>query len=238
MANKTSNKGKYSVSVIRKVIALLSAWIRFYMKWDPEKIKLTVSKGNGKIGHVLNVSLAPIITCCNCKLCKFFCYDIKAVLAYPSVLHARSRNTALFKLDRDLFFNKLWQVMKRRKKNFFLRFHVSGEIVDLDHFDRMINTALRFPHYIIWTYTKNYAVVNEWIKQHGGNKNALPANFSVMFSEWTGLPIDNPYGLPVFTCAFSEKDKEGKTVCPGNCEICLTTKSGCPYGESKYTLPH
>ena len=164
-------KGKFSKKTIQKVITMLKKQIAFYMKKPVNQLKLSVSKGNSKIGKVLNISLAPIVTCCNCVKCMYFCYDIKACLAYPSALLARARNTALFMLSRDEYFNQLHKVMASRKKNFYLRFHVSGEIVDYNHFERMINTALLFPYYRIWTYTKNYYVVNEWIRKHGGNKN-------------------------------------------------------------------
>ena len=235
MASNKKEKGKFSLAVIRKVIRLLKYWIAYYMaNFTAENLKLCVSRGNKKIGHVLNVSLAPIITCGNCAACKYWCYDIKAVLAYPSAMLARARNTAIFKMNRDVFFGQLYQVMRKRKTNKYLRFHVSGEIVDYDHFDRMVKTAIDFPDFRIWTYTKMYWIVNEWINKNG----QLPENFSVMFSEWKGVKMDNPHNLPVFTCAFDEKDKAGKMLCPGNCNVCKEKKTGCIYRKSAFVLPH
>ena len=82
-----------------------------------------------------------------------------------------------------------------------------------------------------------YWIVNEYVRKHGGDKSCIPSNFSVMFSAWHGVPMANPYGFPVFACAFEESEKVG-FKCPGNCEYCEKFHTGCIAGESTYTLPH
>ena len=207
-----------------------------------KRIKLVISAGNIKIGRCMNVSLAPIVTCKNCGKCKSFCYDVKACLQYENVREARAKNTALFLFDRIDFFNQLWDRMSRRRVNKFLRFHVSGEIMDIDHFALMVETARRFPDFKVWTYTKMYWIVNEYIRTHGGAKEtALPANFSVMFSEWRGVPIVNPYGLPVFRCIDLEEGDEipeNMMQCPGCCDVCKAGNCGCVAGQSAYVFKH
>lgn len=225
----------FKPETIARAVKMLKDGIDSYSRFAPEHIKMCISDGNKKIGRVLNVSLAPIVTCGNCGKCAGLCYDIKAVLAYPSARDARCRNTALFNLDRDEFFNRLWDKMSRRRKNLFLRFHVSGEIVDIDHFARMVETARRFPNYRIWTYTKMYSIVNAYCDLYG--RESIPENFSVMFSAWKGVPMDNPYNFPVFTCAFTEEEKVGRK-CPGNCDVCKEKCIGCVKGENTYCLPH
>lgn len=204
-----------------------------------EKLKLVVSKGNSKIGKSLNVSNAPLITCSNCSECKYYCYDVKACLQYPNVLEARTTNTALLLENMDNYFSQLWQVMERRKKNFTLRFHVSGDITTEKHLHYIILTAKRFPHYKVWTYTKNYYIVNKYINENG--KNAIPNNLSIMFSEWQDLPMPNPYNMPVFACKMPKNSPERfETMykCPGNCDICKELNRGCINRESAYTDLH
>lgn len=231
----TLEKGKYTEKTIAKIVSLLKYWIAFFMGIleSGKKLVVSISTGNRKIGKVLNVSLAPLVTCKNCSKCKYWCYDIKACLQYLNVLKARARNTAIFRYDREEFFRQIWEKMARRKVNKYLRFHVSGEIVDIDHFNRMVETARRFPEFVIWTYTKMYWIVNEWIRENG----SLPENFHVMFSEWEGLPMENPYNMPVFRCT-DKPEKMTGYKCPGNCDICKACKRGCINGESSYTLPH
>ena len=237
---KNQAKG-FKPETVKNIVTKLNAKNREYKKdlENGKDIKLVISSGNSKIGKCMNVSLAPIITCGNCKECKCFCYDVKACLQYTNVLNARTKNTALFRYNRQEFFRQLWERMSRKKTNKYLRFHVSGEIVDLEHFALMVETAKRFPDFIIWTYTKMYWIVNEYIRQNGGTKDCIPANFTVMFSEWNGLPIDNPYEMPVFRCVYPEEKKPNNCMkCPGNCDTCKENKIGCPYGMSSYVELH
>lgn len=232
------NKG-FKPETIRKITRALRDLVNQYEKQIARggKIDLVISNGNIKIGNTMNVSIAPIITCKNCRNCKFHCYDVKACLQYKNVRTARAKNTALFMSDRDLFFSQLWDRMSRRRVNKFLRFHVSGEIVDLDHFCRIVETARRFPDFRIWTYTKVYWIVNEYCRIYG--KESIPENLSVMFSEWRGVPIDNPFSFPVFRCIEEgEQIPEGMNHCPGNCNACKLSGTGCIYGESMYVYLH
>jgi hypothetical protein len=242
MASKKTNKAKgFKRETIKKIVKALVALVALY-RAILEKggfVGLVISNGNSKIGRCMNVSLAPIVTCGNCKECKCFCYDVKACLQYENVRKARAKNTALFQYSREEFFNQLWAKMARKKTNKFLRFHVSGEIVDINHFEYMIKTAEMFPDFKIWTYTKMYWIVNQYIREHGGNKNCIPSNFSVMFSEWKGLPIDNPYNMPVFRCIYPEEQAPSNCMeCPGNCDICKNSGIGCIASQSVFAHLH
>lgn len=232
----------YSSETIKKVVRALTEKTNQYMMLSPDKVKECISTGNRKIGNVLNVSLAPILTCANCAQCMHYCYDVNACARYSNtVVDARARNTALFRMDRNEFFKRLDNRMSRRRANKALRFHVSGDIVDYDHFDRMMALAIKYAPrgWDIWTYTKNYTVVNEWIARHGGNKDAVLRYMKVMFSEWKGLPMDNPYGMPVFSCTMKgDPMPAGIHVCPGNCNICRSARRGCVVGETSTVREH
>lgn len=231
----------YSHESISKVVNLMNARRAYYAPVAVDQIKMAISKGNRKIGRVMNVSLPPIMTCANCKECKYLCYDVKACLQYPNtVIDARIRNLSILIKDRDEYFHRIDEAMNRRRKNKYFRWHVAGDIVDVDYFDRMIDNARRHPDFIIWTYTKNYRVVNTWIDANG--RDAIPANFHIMFSEWRGLEMINPYHMPEFRVVF--KDDEHKPdpatnhYCPGNCDICKAMNRGCVAGETTYCNEH
>lgn len=236
----------YSNKTINRVISLLKKEIKLNREMikSGEKIQLTISKGNRKIGNVLNCSLAPIITCTNCGECMRICYDLKACIQYPNtVIKARAKNTALLLENRDEYFRQIDTVMTRRRKNKYFRFHVSGDIVDIDYFSRMIETARKHPDFIVWTYTKNYPVVNEYCRRFG--KETIPNNFIVMFSEWDGLTLNNPYNFPVFTCKLKKGNKNHSPEyfnnlyhCPGNCDICKKNNRGCIVGENTTCIEH
>lgn len=233
----------YKQETIRKVTYNLAAAVRNYKVLADENadaVKLAISKGNMKIGLVMNVSLAPILTCGHaCKHCQGYCYDVKACCQYPNtVVDARARNTVLAIYHRDEYFSRIDKAMSRRRKNKYFRWHVAGDILDADYFDRMVDNARNHPDFVIWTYTKQYHIVNEWIANNGN----LPANFHVMFSEWRGLKMENPYGMPEFRVVFKDDavkpDPRCNHYCPGNCDVCKKTGRGCIAGETTYCNEH
>lgn len=227
---------------IKKVMDMASACYAVLSEKSVDEIKLCISDGNRKIGRVMNVSLMPGRTCHNCSECINYCYDIKACLQYSkTVIDARMRNTVLVEKDRDEFFRRIEDKISRRRKNKFFRWHVAGDILDIDYFNRMVGIARRHDDFVFWTYTKYYTVVNSWIDEHG----KLPENLHVMFSEWDGMPLVNPHDMPVFTCKMKAGNKNHPVEyfaklhkCPGNCDICKAAGRGCVVGETTYADEH
>lgn len=241
---KNTAKG-YTKESIQKFLALCKFYMDMFkaMLAKGMHLKVSFSQGNNKIGRVLNVSILPILSCWFACGCDKFCYDIKACLRFAeNVLGARAKNFVLATECRDDFFAQIDEKMSRRKKNKLMRWHVGGEIIDYDYFCRMVESAWKHPDYTaIWTYTKKYSIVNQYIAEHGGAwQVAFPNNFKVMFSEWRGYPIDNPYGLPVFHTIDPTEDAipEKMWRCPGNCDVCKETHRGCIVGETTYVFIH
>lgn len=238
MGNK--KRAGYTPETIAKVVSMLKAKTAEYIsRGDVESIKMAISQGNRKIGRVMNVSIPPIITCANCAGCRHYCYDVKACAQYANtVIDARARNLAILRMNRDEYFRRIDIAMARRRRNKYFRWHVAGDIVDIDYFARMIENARRHPDFIIWTYTKNYNVVNTWVDENG--KDAIPDNFHVMFSEWRGMEIVNPHGFPEFRVVFDDdENKPAGPYCPGNCDVCKRGHgAGCIAGRTTYCHLH
>ena len=232
----------YQLNSVKKAVHQLqdatSAYRAQIRKEGADAVKMCISYGNRKIGRAMNVSNAPVITCGNCSGCMFYCYDIKAVLQYRNVVDARARNTALLLENRDEYFRRIDDAISRRRKNKFFRWHVSGDILDADYLARMVDMARAHPDFTFWTYTKRYDIVNEYCQRRGG-RSAIPGNLSIMFSEWRGMPMVNPYHFPEFSVIF--KDDEHKPAghyCPGNCDVCKANHRGCIAGETTYCHEH
>lgn len=238
MINGTDNvKERRAIARAKKAVELIRAYVADYMSAPLDSLHVSITKGNRKIGRVLNVSLPPVITCCNCSGCLKLCYDIKAVLQYPEVRKARARNYVILMRDRQKYFDEIIETIKRRQKNKYFRWHVSGDIVDVDYFNNMVKIARMFPKFRFWTYTKAYVYVNKWCDING--KENIPDNLTIMFSEWKGMPINNPYRFPEFRVWFHDEKKPARVHwCPGNCELCLNSKTGCPYGQTTYCEEH
>lgn len=201
-------------------------------------LKVCISKGNKKIGKTLNVSLPPVLTCANCSGCKELCYDIKACLQYENVRKARARNLVILKENPANYFDQIRSAIKRRKTNKFFRWHVAGDIPNYDYFVEMVKIAKENPDFKFWTYTKNYGLVNLYCMENGG-KGSIPENLSIMFSEWRGMPMTNPFGFPEFRVVFKDEQKpEGVKWCNGNCDHCIRNNSHCVKGETVYCMEH
>ena len=227
----------YSEKSLKKLVKLMKEHGKMLSKIPVEDIKMAISKGNRKIGRVMNVSLPPLLSCANCSGCSKLCYDIKACLQYPdTVIDARMRNLAILQKDREEYFRRINDAISRRRLHKFFRWHVAGDIIDADYFARMVKIARRHPDFKFWTYTKNYAVVNRWVDENG--RDALPANLSVMFSEWRGMPMDNPHGFPEFRVVFKDETPPAGFYCPGNCDVCKEINRGCIAGETTYCNEH
>ena len=234
---------KYSNESIKKYVEKAKGLFQEYSE-NAENLKICISGGNRKIGKVMNVSTLPILSCGNCKECMHYCYDIKANLQYGNVLNARTRNSVLAKLNRKAYFQQIREALKRRRTNKFFRWHVAGDILDAGYFAEMVAIAKEFPDFTFWTYTKMYPIVNSFCKQNGG-KSAIPGNLSIMFSEWDGMPIYNPYGFGTFSCKLEAGNKNHPAEyfdtlyrCPGNCDICKEARRGCLANEHTYADEH
>ena len=233
----------YSKETIIKYVTNMKAMIDGYTfaLMHETALQVAISYGNRKIGRLMNVSTSPLFTCGrNCRGCKGLCYDIKACMQYGNVMKARARNTALSKHAREFFFKQIDDAMTRRRKNKYFRWHVAGDIQDADYLNRMIENARKHPDFVIWTYTKQYDIVNEYVRTHGGSKaSAIPANLTIMFSEWRGIPMDNPYGFPEFRVVFKDDAvKPSGFYCPGNCDFCKEHHCGCIAGMTVYCNEH
>lgn len=229
-------KGGYTIETLKKFYDIAESLIAYYMTLPIDQLKICITNGNSKIGHVMNVSLLPIFTCINnCHGCRFFCYDIKACMQYKNVIMARARNTVLLWRDRDKYFELVEKKISHRRKNKYFRWHVAGDIIDLDYFERMIEIAKNHKDFVFWTYTKQYTIVNNYCDKYG--KNSIPSNFSIMFSQWDGIEIVNPYNFPEFR-VYDDITNVKEHVCPGNCELCLNAKTGCPYGVTSAVKKH
>lgn len=235
----------FKQATIEKVLSLLRTAIAYWMSLPVDLIKMCISSGNSKIGRVLNVSLPPVISCSNCSKCMYYCYDIKALIRYTvTVVNARARNWAVLVKDRDEYFRRIDEKLARRRSRKFFRWHVSGDIIDIDYLDRMVKLARKYPDFRFWTYTKHYALVNAYHRANGG-RDAIPENLVIMFSKWDGVPMENPYNHPIFACRMKDGNVDTpeeffrKTFkCPGNCDYCTEHFRGCVAGESAYTDQH
>lgn len=230
----------YSEKTLKSYIERMNDAIAWYARFPVESLEVCISDGNIKVGNVKNVSLPPIISCHNCHECKKECYDIKACIQYKNVMNARARNYSILKRNFDLYWYQIRSKISRMKKVKYFRFHVGGDMVSKEYLVEVIKTAKMFPHIRFWTYTKYHAIVNTYVRENGGSKGkAIPANLSIMFSEWSGMEMVNPYGFGTFIAVDKgQTPPENVWHCTGDCGLCIKMNRGCIINETSWVWKH
>ena len=186
-------------------------------------MNVKISPGNAKLGSVPSVSLPAGVTCRNDCECSKKCYAKKLERMRPSVRDAYKHNYELLKTSPNTYWREVEaSIMMSR----FFRYHVSGDIVDLNYLRKMVEIAERNKHCEMLCFTKKYDTVNAYLLSGG----KVPPNLHLIFSAWRGLPMDNPFRLPEAHVRYRDgtTTAESKAVeCGGNCTDCALTDGGC-----------
>lgn len=185
--------------------------------------RVSISNANSKMGNVASVSILPFLSCPGrcAGSCGVKCYAAKLANLRPSVLKSYARNQALAMYRPDLYWAQVnVAVMSVR----YFRFHVSGDILNRDYFDHVVEVARNNQKTEILMFTKRYEIVNKWIADNG----ELPENLHILFSGWENLKPVNPHKLPETNVFKSEDEiRDDWKLCGGNCFNCACRGVGC-----------
>jgi hypothetical protein len=181
---------------------------------------ISISKGNSKMGFIPSVSLPPIITCADDCTCAKKCYAAKLCRIYGTVRKAYNRNLEILKNDMDSYF---LQVKAAAMVTKYFRYHVSGDIPDMNYLDQMVKLAEDLPGTTFLAFTKQYNFINNFLQYA-----QIPSNLKIIFSAWPGMPMDNPHNLPVAHVIFKGQEPDDSwKICGGNCSECACRGVGC-----------
>ncbi len=172
------------------------------------KMKISISKGNIKLGKIANISLSPIKSCGKLP-CNKDCYSIKAYRIYPIARKAWDNNLKTYTEKPDFFFDEVDKFFSDGKTRFF-RWQQAGDIPDQSYLDGMVKIAKKYPDIKYLAFTKKYYL----------DYSDIPYNLQIIFSAWPGHKIP----LDIMPIAFMQDGTEDRVVntieCPGNCENC------------------
>ena len=231
----TGKKAGYaSLKIINKFSAALKEELNATRE-TPDLIgSVSIPHSNSKMGEVTSVSTLPLITCpSSCYgTCGKICYAVKLANVRPSVLKSYARNTAIFLKSPDRYFAEI--DLAARAVRYF-RFHVSGDIVNADYFDRMVDVCRKNPKTEFLCFTKNFETVNRFVAKNGGSAAAaIPENLHMLYSGGAGVEMSNPFNFPETTIILDEKDFDPDTMkfCEGSCFGCAYRGVGCWQAKS------
>lgn len=182
-----------------------------------------ISTGNRKTGFAVpSVSLIPVKDCGNCSSCSRLCYDIRNDM-YPSVMDTRARNSAIAHNAVDRYFREIETACKAFR---FFRWHIGGDILDYNYLLGVIRVAVNNPGCSFLIFTKMYDLVNRFVEAGG----VIPSNLQIIFSDWPGAKMDNPYNFPTSSPVFADGTTAAPAdaiECPGDCSSCAVMGAGC-----------
>ena len=184
---------------------------------------VSISKGNSKMGRIASVSLPAGVTCNPSAPCYKACYARRLAARRQNVRDSYQRNWEVYQKHPDIY--KL-QVKAAAATQRFFRYHVSGDIPDMDYLRMMVEIARELPHTNFMAFTKQYGLVNEWIAENG----FLPQNLQILFSVWRGFDCPNPYNLPEAHVAYRDgfhTARPNAYHCHKNCTECCLMGEGC-----------
>lgn len=177
-----------------------------------------IGNNNSKLGQSIpNINLPAGLTCRENAPCKKGCYACKGNFQFPSVKASILNNYNAFNFNSELYFN---DIAERTVLNKFVRWHSSGDIINIDYFAGMCKVARKNKGTYYLAFTKKFEIVNSYIAS--GHK--IPKNLTIVFSNWGDFKCENPYNLPVSYVRF---DKD--TVIPQNAVQCNGSCSTCQY---------
>lgn len=190
---------------------------------DLSQMSITISKGNSKMGMIQSVSLPAGATCNPEAPCYKACYARRLSARRKVVRKSYEKNLHIWKASPQIY--KL-QVKAAASTQRFFRYHVSGDIPDTSYLQMMVEIANDIPTCNFLAFTKQYHLVNNWIKDNG----KLPNNLKIIFSVWQGFDCPNIYALPEAHVHYKDGERTARDdakKCGGNCTECCLIGEGC-----------
>jgi len=187
------------------------------------RMNVKISAGNSKLGSIPSVSLPSGVTCIADCDCGKKCYAKRIERLRKSVRLAYQHNYQLLNNSPDIYWREVEaSIMMSR----FFRFHVSGDIPDIDYLNRIFEIANRNRHCEILCFTKKFDIVNTYLE----SITWYPPNLHLVFSGWRNLEMSNPYELPEAHVRYKDgytTAREDAIECNGNCTECAMVNGGC-----------
>lgn len=183
--------------------------------------KVSISKGNAKMGAIPSVSLPAVVTCNPSAPCFKLCYAAKVERLYKTAKNAYQNNLDVLQTDPAAYWA---QVKAAAITSRFFRYHVSGDIPGPEYLAQMVRLAAELPSTKFLAFTKQFEIVNAFITAGG----IIPDNLTIIFSNWGAWKCDNPHGLPVCEVIFKgDTVPDDWYICGGNCTDCACRGVGC-----------
>jgi hypothetical protein len=175
-------------------------------------MKLSIAKGNSKLGTIPNISLTPGKSCGG-KVCSG-CYAMKSYRMYPSVRKAWDANLDAYESDSEGYFEAINKYLAKHKPSMF-RWHVAGDIPGDAYLAYMLEIADLHPGVKFLAFTKRHDLITDSVCR------IIPSNLSIILSMWPGMPVpDSPLPRAWMQDGTETRVPDDAIPCHGHCDSC------------------
>ena len=180
---------------------------------------------NAKLGYIPTFNFPPLIYCNLSAPCtKSGCYACKGNFNYPNVQDTMLRNSRIWEHSHEECFNQIdaWLYLHPSK---FFRWFSSGDIPNENFLYRMCALARKHKETNFMCFTKQYAIVDDYVEKH-----RIPKNLNIVFSAWDTYVPMNPNNFPVAYVKIKNMKgsiPEDAHECPKYCGNCVFEKYNC-----------
>ena len=103
---------------------------------------VSIGNNNSKLGQAIpSINLPAGVTCRPDAPCRKYCYACKGNFQFPSVRASMVNNYNAFCFNRELYFD---DIAKRTALNKFVRWHSSGDIINIDYLVEVVKNECVF----------------------------------------------------------------------------------------------
>lgn len=154
------------------------------------------------------------------------CYAFRGFYNYPNAKSALEKR--YLSLNDPQWVANMTLLIGSLESSGYFRWHDSGDIQSIEHFDKICQIARNLPNIKFWLPTREYSIVGEYVK----TKKTIPSNLTVRLSAYMvdgQLPIALAKKLNVVSSGVSSTDN---FTCPAskqnnfclNCRFCWDKK--------------
>lgn len=141
------------------------------------------------------------------------CYALKGRYVFPNVKEALfNRLNKMNSLGFPRWVQLMTELIERKEKKGFFRWHDSGDLQSIDHLKAIIQIANNLPRIKFWLPTREVKILKDYLKDSG----SIPDNLNIRISAFFIGSALNPKELKRLGCTGSSVGFKGSFNCPSS----------------------
>ena len=141
------------------------------------------------------------------------CYALKGRYVFPNVKEALfNRLNKMNSLGFDKWTELMTELIARKEKSGFFRWHDSGDLQSIDHLKAIVQIANNLPQIKFWLPSREVKIIKDYIN----DGNVIPDNLNIRISAFFIGSALNPKELKRLGCTGSSVGFKSSFNCPSS----------------------